>query len=255
MEEGIQRAGMAKRISAGLLDIIAVSIIATLFAWIISLLSGYDGWNKTLEDSYSRYEEKYGIEFRITEEEYLRLAEEKRKADDEAYQSLIEDEKAMKAYNMVSSLMVLTLSLGIFLSILLWEFIVPLFLRDGRTLGKLIFGLAVMRTNSVRVSHISLFIRSILGKYAIETMIPALILFMMAMNMIGIVGPLVIFLILLFQVILIIKTRNNQLIHCILSDTVVVDYGSQRIFESEEALLEEKKREAKERAERDPYFS
>lgn len=253
MEE-IQRASIAKRISAGLLDVIAVSIIATLCAWLISLAVDYDGWNKKLEDSYSRYESQYGVTFRITEEEYNNKSSSDKENYDNAYKALVEDSEAMKAYSMVTNLMILTVSLGLFIAVLIWEFIVPLFLKDGRTVGSLIFGIAVMRSNGVRISHISLFIRAILGKYAIETMISVYIIMMIFMNTIGIVGPLVICGILLMQLILIISTKNNQLIHCILSDTVVVDYGSQRIFDSQEDLLEHKKREARDRAERNPYY-
>ena len=253
MEE-IQKASIAKRISAGLLDVIAVSIIATLCAWLISLTADYDGWNKKLEDSYSRYESQYGVTFRITEEEYNNKSSSDKENYDNAYKALVEDSEAMKAYSMVTNLMILTVSLGLFIAVLIWEFIVPLFLKDGRTVGSLIFGIAVMRSNSVRISHISLFIRAILGKYAIETMISVYIIMMIFMNAIGIVGPLVICGILLMQLILIISTKNNQLIHCILSDTVVVDYGSQRIFDSQEDLLEHKKREARDRAERNPYY-
>ena len=253
MEE-IQRASIAKRISAGLLDVIAVSIIATLCAWLISLAADYDGWNKKLEDSYSRYESQYGVTFRITEEEYNNKSSSDKENYDNAYKALVEDSEAMKAYSMVTNLMILTVSLGLFIAVLIWEFIVPLFLKDGRTVGSLIFGIAVMRSNGVRISHISLFIRAILGKYAIETMISVYIIMMIFMNAIGIVGPLVICGILLMQLILIISTKNNQLIHCILSDTVVVDYGSQRIFDSQEDLLEHKKREARDRAERNPYY-
>ena len=254
MEEGIQKASIAKRISAGLLDIIAVSIIATLCAWIISLAANYDGWNKKLEDASAKYETQYGITFRITEEEYNSKSRSDREAYDRAYKALIEDKEAMKAYSMVTNLMILTVSLGLFIAVLVWEFIVPLFLKDGRTVGSLIFGIAVMRSNGVRISHVSLFIRAILGKYAIETMIPVYLLMMIFMNTIGIVGPIVICAIILLELILIISTSNNQLIHCILSDTVVVDYSSQRIFDSEDELLEYKKREARERVERDPYY-
>ena len=253
MEE-IQKASIAKRISAGLLDVIAVSIIATLCAWLISLAADYDGWNKKLEDSYSRYEYQYGDTLRITEEEYNNKSSSDKENYDNAYKALVEDSGAMKAYSMVTNLMILTVSLGLFIAVLIWEFIVPLFLKDGRTVGSLIFGIAVMRSNGVRISHISLFIRAILGKYAIETMISVYIIMMIFMNAIGIVGPLVICGILLMQLILIISTKNNQLIHCILSDTVVVDYGSQRIFDSQEDLLEHKKREARDRAERNPYY-
>ena len=253
MEE-IQRASIAKRISAGLLDVIAVSIIATLCACLISLATDYDGWNKKLEDSYSRYESQYGVTFRITEEEYNNKSSSDKENYDNAYKALVGDSEAMKAYSMVTNLMILTVSLGLFIAVLIWEFIVPLFLKDGRTVGSLIFGIAVMRSNGVRISHISLFIRAILGKYAIETMISVYIIMMIFMNAIGIVGPLVICGILLMQLILIISTKNNQLIHCILSDTVVVDYSSQRIFDSQEDLLEHKKREARDRAERNPYY-
>ena len=253
MEE-IQKASIAKRITAGLLDVIAVSIIATLCAWLISLTADYDGWNKKLEDSYSRYESQYGVTFRITEEEYNNKSSSDKENYDNAYKALVEDSEAMKAYSMVTNLMILTVSIGLFIAVLIWEFIVPLFLKDGRTVGSLIFGIAVMRSNGVRISHISLFIRAILGKYAIETMISVYIIMMIFMNAIGIVGPLVICGILLMQLILIISTKNNQLIHCILSDTVVVDYGSQRIFDSQEDLLEHKKREARDRAERNPYY-
>ncbi|MGN1189528.1 MAG: hypothetical protein ACI4SL_03935 [Candidatus Ornithospirochaeta sp.] len=254
MEEGIQKASIAKRISAGLLDFIAVTIIATLCAWIISISTDYDGWNKKLEDSYAHYESQYGVAFRITEEEYFSKSKAEREQYDTAYKALISDNDAMKAYNMVSNLMVLTVSIGLFIAFLIWEFIIPLFLKDGRTVGSLIFGIAVMRSNGVRVSHISLFIRAILGKYVIETMIPVYLVLMILMNTIGIVGPLVIAGILILEICLIIGTRNNQLIHCILSDTIVVDYASQMIFDSDEALLEHKKRVARERVARDPYY-
>ena len=254
MEEGIQKASIAKRISAGLLDVIAVSIIATLCAWIISLATNYDGWNKKLEDAYAKYETQYGVTFRITEEEYNSKSRIDKETYDSAYKALIEDKEAMKAYSMVTNLMILTVSLGLFIAVLIWEFIVPLFLKDRRTVGSLIFGIAVMRSNGVRISHISLFIRAILGKYAIETMIPVFIIMMIFMNTIGIVGPIVLLCILLLELFCIIFTKNNQLIHCILSDTVVVDYGSQKIYSSDKELLEAKKRAAKERVERDPYY-
>ena len=160
---------------------------------------------------------------RITEEEYNSKSRREKEAYDNAYKALIEDKEAMKAYSMVTNLMVLTVSLGLFIAVLIWEFIVPLFLKDGRTVGSLIFGIAVMRSNGVRISHVSLFIRAILGKYAIETMIPGYLVMMIFMNTIGIVGPIVIIAIILLELILIISTSTNRLIHCILSATVVVD--------------------------------
>ena len=150
--------------------------------------------------------------------------------------------------------MVLTLSLSLFFAFLIWEFIIPLFLHDGTTVGKKIFGLCVMRTNCVKINGLSLFIRAILGKYTIETMIPAYLIMMVFMGSIGIVAPIVVCGILVFQLILLFSTKKNQLIHCILSDTCVVDYASQMIYENEEALLEAMKMDGKEKAQNDPYY-
>ena len=52
----IQKASMLKRISAFILDLIAIAIIATLFSYLISLISGFDSWNQRLEEAYSTYE-------------------------------------------------------------------------------------------------------------------------------------------------------------------------------------------------------
>ena len=255
MEEGLQKASLLKRFSAGLLDFIAVSIIATLFIWTISFLSGYDRWNDSLYAHYDKYESQYGIKFTITQEEYASYDDETRNRYDSAYSALISDSDAMKAYRMVTNLILLSLSLGIFIAVLIWHFVIPLFTKDGRTLGKIFFGLGVMRRNSVRMNHIALFIRAILGIYTIETMVPVLIITLIVMNSIGIVGPLVLLGLLLLEIALLSFTRCRQTIHCIISDTVVVDYGSQKIYGSEEELLEEKKEKARIRAERDPYYN
>ena len=250
----VQKASMLKRISACILDLIAIAIIATLFSYLISLISGFDSWNQRLEEAYSTYENQYGITFRISAEEYMAGGEEYMDRYDAAYDALLGDEEAMKAYGVVSQLMVLTLSLSLFFSFLIWEFIIPLFLHDGTTVGKKIFGLCVMRTNCVKINGVSLFIRAILGKYTIETMIPAYLIMMVFMGSVGIVAPIVVCGILVLQLILLFSTKKNQLIHCILSDTCVVDYASQMIYENEEALLEAMKNEGKERAQNDPYY-
>ena len=136
---------------------------------------------------------------------------------------------------------------------LIVEFLVPLMLGDGRTLGKRIFGIGVMRTNGVRMSTVSLFIRTFIGKYTVETMIPVTILIMIYFNQIGLLGPAILFLILLVQAGVMIGTRTNSAIHDLLADTVTVDYPSQMIFESEEALLAAKKKAAAEKASRSVY--
>ena len=122
------------------------------------------------------------------------------------------------------------------------EFVVPLLFKNGQTLGKKIFGLAVVRSNSVKATGPAMFIRAIIGKCTMETMVPICILIMIVSGKLGSIGLIVLALIAILQAAMMISTRTNSCIHDLISDTVVVDYASQRIFESNEELLEAKKK-------------
>lgn len=249
----LQKASMTKRISAWLLDAILLVIVAAGFALLLSSLFGFDGFNQTLDNAYARYETQYGIQFDITQDEYNALPQEKQASYDAAYQSLSSDPDAIYAYNMLMQLSILITSLGIFCAFLLLEFAVPLWLKHGQTVGKKIFGIAVMRTDGVQVNAVSLFVRTILGKYTIETMIPVLIVMMIFWGSIGIVGPIVLGLIGLLQIILLIASRTNSVIHDYLANTVAVDMASQLIFRTTDELIAYQKRVAAEKAAKQNY--
>ena len=59
---------------------------------------------------------------------------------------------------------------------------VPLKLGNGQTIGKKVFGIGVMRVDGVQLTTIQLFIRTILGKFTLETMIPVYIVLMIFFN-------------------------------------------------------------------------
>ena len=103
------------------------------------------------------------------------------------------------------------------------------------------------------MTALQLFVRSILGKYTIETMIPVLLLVMLYFGTVGLPGTLVLLLILLLQIIVIGVTKTNSAIHDLLSGTVVVDFHSQKIFDTTDELIEYKKVLAAERAARQNY--
>ena len=163
------------------------------------------------------------------------------------------DENTVQTYGIVVELTVLILSLSLFFAFMILEFALPLILGEGRTLGKKIFGICVCRADSVRVTPVALFVRSILGKYTIETMIPVLIAVMIYFRMLGIVGTVVIALICLLQVILTAVTKAHTPIHDLIAGTVTADYATQRIFESIDALVEYKRQLAAEEAARSEY--
>ena len=139
---------------------------------------------------------------------------------------------------------------------IVWYFVVPLFFGYGRTMGKRIFGLAVIRTNCVKVTAPVLFIRTVVGMFAIETMMPLALLIMIYFNMMGIVGLITIGLLGILQVWVLISTKTNSSIHDLLTDTAVVEFMSQQIFDTQEDLLhyvQEEHAKAVENAEYDRF--
>ena len=253
MSNEIQKAGIWKRITAWLFDMILVGILAVGCGVLLSWVLGYDGYSQTVDQAYAAYEAQYGVTFEITQAEYEAFSPEQRQNYDAAYEALIADAAAMKAYNMMLSLSLVITSLGILAAVLIWEFLIPLKLGNGQTLGKKIFGLCLIRQDGVQVNNLQLFARVLLGKYTIETMIPVCILMMIFWGVMGVTGTLVLMLLLAGQAVCLVVTRNNAALHDLLAGTLVVDMASQRIFRTTEDLIAYQKQRAAERAARQPY--
>ena len=214
----LQKASMLKRASAWLLDVILLSVLATGFALLLSAAFGYDNYNDNLQRYYTEYEQLYGIDFNIS---------------DDAYAKLNDDADVSRAFSNIIQLSLAIMSLSVLLAYMALEFAIPvLWLKNGQTIGKKIFGLAVMRTDSVRVKPIAMLIRTLLGKYTIETMAPLLIIFLILFGSLGTVGLIMLAALALLQIVLIAATHTNSAIHDILAQTVVVDMESQMIFDS-----------------------
>lgn len=239
----IQKASLLKRVSALILDLILISILAVGAAWIISEVTNYDGYSQKLEEHYTKYENAYGITFNISEEEeYASLSDEDRASYDAAKEALTNDADAIQTLTIMMNLTLVIASLGIFVSVFILYFIIPLILKNGQTVGKKVFGIGVIRQDGIRLTSIQLFVRSILGQYTIEIMMPVLIIIMIFFGVMGFTGTLVVLMICLLQLILIFATKYHTPIHDVLAGTVCVDMSSQMIFESTEELIEFKKR-------------
>ena len=249
----LQRASMWKRISAWLFDGILLGIAAVGIAFLLSLALNFDGHNTALEEAYAHYEAQFGITFDIAQEEYLAMSRADRQNYDTAYQALIADEAAMYSYNMVLNLTLIITTLGTLLAYLMLEFLVPLLLGNGQTLGKKIFSLAVVRTDLVGITPVQLFIRTVLGKFTVETMVPVYVIIMLMFNTVGLEGTLLLFALLVAQLLLLALNRNRAVIHDLLAGTVTVDFASQIIFRTTEDLIRYKNKLHAEEAARKDY--
>lgn len=207
------------------------------------------------------FETENDLTYDISEEDYNALDEETRKKYDSINGRIDSIGNAknvyMKEYKYIYSLTPLMVSIGIFLSVLIFEFIIPVALKNGQTIGKKVFGLAVMHTNGVRVRPFSMFVRSILGMYVFEMMVPIYLILMAFFYHVlsGYIAIGVIVAIVILQIAVFAYTFKStaSVLHDLIARTVCVDFSSQMIFDSEEELMEFKKAQQNELAERDEY--
>ncbi|MBP3422908.1 MAG: RDD family protein [Clostridia bacterium] len=233
----LQKASIWKRIPAYIFDMILTVIIALGVATATSSVVKYDEHNARMDAKYEQYEEKYNIDLDITQEAFDQLPQEIKDVYAEANVAFGKDPEVQEIQGTLFTLSLLIISVGAFVGIFIWYFVIPLLLKNGQTVGKKCFSLAVVRTNCVKISNPILFIRSMLGLYAIETMVPILMLLMLLFGALGSMALIVIGLILILQLIVMVMSSTNSSIHDLLSDTVVVDMSTQKIFESEEELI------------------
>ena len=236
MAFSIQKASFWKRLSAWMVDTVLVILLSMTFSLPVLQILNFDTYGQQMTSIQNEYKQQIETQFEldldIEKSEYENLPEHVKTQYDQATQALNDalgkDETYTKLRADRVSLVVTDACIVLFISILLAHFVLPLLLKNGQTLGKKVFGLATVRTNGVKVSPTSLFIRSLVGLYAIETMAVA---FFLLIYPVGVIAAI---LVQVLQIGVMIKTPTNSSIHDLLADTVVVDFASQRIFETQE---------------------
>ena len=229
MNTDLQTASMWKRISAWLFDTILLVSVVTLAAYLLFGAFRYDDYVSQLEQIREKYQTQHQIDF-----DQEQLPENADAAEKEAYAARYADAKDaleadvqwVRTLGIANSLIPLISTLSVFVAMLLMEFVIPLLLKNGQTLGKKIFSLGVVRIDAVRITPLQLFVRSILSKFTVCLMLP---LYITAVGAVGIVVALGIF---VFQLVCPLVNREHRGLHDLLSGTVVVDLPSQRVFSS-----------------------
>ena len=254
MKYDLQKADIWKRASAGLLDLILTATLAVGLIWLIISLTGFDGHHDSFFEIWNGYAGEESVEFNPLTDNFANLSEEDQAKVDAAWAKFSYDPQANKDFNMMIALGTLSITLGILLAFIVTEFVIPMIFKNGQTVGKKVFGIGVMRVDGVRVTGLMMFVRSILGKYTIETMVPLIMLIwiMVPIFNAGVFSVLVLALVVIGNLVMMVITDTNSGIHDLFAHTVTVDMSSQMIFDSPEALLEYKQKihaEAVERAE------
>lgn len=249
----LQKANLLKRFTAFLLDGILLGILVVGIGCLLSVVLGYDAKYEALTDLYARYEDAYNVSLDISQEEYESMLPEDRAQYEEAYIALNQDGETQLVLAQVMQLSILILTFAFLISYMALEFVVPLLFKNGQTLGKKVFGIAVIRSDGVRITPILLLVRTLLGKFTVETMVPVLITFLLVFGGIGFTGTLVLLGMGILQIALVLCTQNHTPLHEVLSHTVSVDFASQMIFDTPEDMIRYKEEYAAKKALRDPY--
>ena len=253
MVNDIQKAGFFKRLSAFLLDSIIFILVAVAIAVPISAIISYPDTVEAFETHYKKYEEKYAIDTNMSAAEYDKLTPEQKERYEEATRELANDKEIIELYTALMNKTVLVVLISLFFAFIVTELAIPMFLKNGQTLGKKMVSIGVMRVDGVRLSSFQLFVRSIFGKFLLETMIPTLVIMMEMFGVMSGMGVIITGLILIIQTVLVIVTKTNSAIHDYVAVTVVVDMNGQTIFDSPEELIEYKKRLHEEEVRNAPY--
>lgn len=232
----LQKGSMWKRISAWLLDAILLVITATMLSVAVSAITGYDGYVEIYDARCTAVEEEYGVDRNTTQAEIDAMTAEERANWDAANIAIGSDPQALHAYGMLTQLMVVIASVSIVGAFAVMELLIPLLFKNGQTIGKKIFGLAVMRVDGVKVTPLMMFARSILGKCTVETLLP--VMSVLCVNQLGLIGLALSAAVIIANIIVLIVSQENAMIHDKLACTAVVDMASQRIFDTPEALMQ-----------------
>jgi len=254
MQYDLQKASVLKRIAAFIFDTMMILIVFSLTATLLSWATGYNRYSREYDAIRLSYEKEYGIDIDISAEEYDALSDEAKAKYEAADTAIKADENALRVYGLMFNLSIVITVVGLLLSFVLLELVVPLLFKNGQTLGKKMFGIGIMQYNGVCLSGAALFVRSILVKYTVETMIPVLILLMVMLGSAGSVAVMIALAIPILQLALLVTTKNRLVLHDVIASTVAVDLASQLIFPSEQALLEYKEKVAAQKAQEKKYF-
>ena len=256
MRFDIQRADFWKRISAFLFDTTALGVVILSIMTLLFTAFRYDDYARIVEQVEKEYVEEYGIKEDITTEEFAALSEEEKEVYYACDEARKKDHRLIASYQMLSNLQFALPSVSILLGCLITEFAVPLFFKNGQTLGKKVFGIGVIHTNGIRMRNQAHFIRSIVGKCLIELLVPFWF-FMMVWGgkLHPTLGIAMMGLMLLLEIFSVFNTRarTRSTIHDLVSDTVVVDFASQMVFETVEDLMEYKTRIHEEEVKKQRY--
>lgn len=170
-----------KRFAAFFIDLVVFILLLTGVTWIVGDIAGYNRNAELLEEKYV----EHGI-YIVDEKtnEYI-FCDTTQKVCQDGWVTFNKDEEACKYYDKSVELTTLILTISVFVTYAALEFVVPLLFKNGQTIGMFILKIGLVSNDGVRVNHKQMFVRFIIGKYIVATMIPIYGLIFLFFNLYG----------------------------------------------------------------------
>lgn len=229
----INKAPALKRLAAWLIDMIIVIVLASGFTWLGSMT--YSKVSKNLDQKYI----EHGIYLPdSTQPSGYKACE--LKYDDNgvaietdsctiSWKAFYADEEAVKLTRMANNCVVANIGVGTLIAVLLVEFMCPLlFKKTQATPGYWIMHIGIIGKDCIKAKPLPLFARAVIGRWAIEVMVPVLcVLYIMSNIGAGLYGTIALFVFVLVEACFMAFTKNRVAIHDAISNTVPVDADQQ----------------------------
>lgn len=236
-----KNAKITKRIAAWVVDIILIIILWTGVSLLTSHIYKYDNYMNTVTEKYVEYNlATYDEE----KKEYVFVDIEHDQKAQENYALLIKDQEFVTAYHKVNVGQVVILSTGLFTSLLVFEFILPLCLKHGRTIGMRFFGIGYVTDQDIDVGVKQVLVRFLFGKFILCGFVPLTGYLLFAMNSgFGGLGLILLIGVPILNIILSIITPEKRGIHDYISRVKPIDNDCQIYVKTVEELVKLKAEE------------
>ena len=193
------------RAAALILDAVLLLVLFTGILYIISLIADFDAHYALLQEEYKKV--GYLI-FDPESKEFVTIT-----MDNPNYNHVIdlinENEVLLTELAFVNRFSVNAPLIGIAISLFVLEFIVPLILKNGQTIGMKFFKIALISKNNLAITNTQLFARCVIGKIAILGVIPVLSLLYIFLNAGGgLFGTSLLLIVIIVQIVMLVKNDN-----------------------------------------------
>lgn len=224
-------ASMKNRGAAYFVDLILFVIIFTGVLYLASFLVGYQDNLNLLEEQYI----KYGVY--VGNNSGYELCDTTLETCQESLKNFYADDAAIDIYLKTTESMFLMFVVSAAISSLIYEFLIPIFMGNGETIGMKIMKICYVNEENYRVSHIQIFTRFLFGKFLVNLLIPIMGLFYFYISNGSLLALAVVIAIPLINLIMTFKTKNRSGIANTIGKMVVVSKEETFIFESKEAYI------------------